>query len=141
MPGWRAVASRFNHPYAGPICTFAGVITMTGFPGRYSPCVNYFIFRGGRALHLLTASSVRRLQPNRRCQENRQWNARRSIPGSNPCSARNAAAKFRPLEKTHDVTILVTWVCVSIGAIIAIYAVTVSGPVDPEAFATMVAFP
>ena len=55
--------------------------------------------------------------------------------------SQRAAAKFRPLEKTHDVTILVTWVCVSIGAIIAIYAVTVSGPVDPEAFATMVAFP
>jgi hypothetical protein len=56
------------------------------------------------------------------------------------CSQR-AAAKIRPLEKTYDVTILVTWVCVSIGAIIAIYAVTVSGPVDPDAFATMVAFP
>jgi hypothetical protein len=56
------------------------------------------------------------------------------------CSQR-AVEKFRPFEKTYDLTILVTWVCVSIGAIIAIYALTVSGPVDPEAFATMVAFP
>jgi hypothetical protein len=55
--------------------------------------------------------------------------------------SQRAAVKFRPFEKTYDVTILVTWVCVSIGAIIAICAVTVSGPVDPDAFATMVAFP
>src|SRR5258705_5614031 len=38
MPGWRAVAGRFNHPYAGPICTFAGVITMTGFAGLQPLC-------------------------------------------------------------------------------------------------------
>ena len=53
----------------------------------------------------------------------------------------NALQKLRPVEKTYDVTILVTWACVAIGAVIAIYALTVSGAMDPEAFATMVAFP
>jgi hypothetical protein len=55
--------------------------------------------------------------------------------------SQHALQKFRPSEKSHDVTILVTWACVAIGAVIAIYALTVSGAVAPDAFATMVAFP
>jgi hypothetical protein len=55
--------------------------------------------------------------------------------------SQNALQKLRPVEKTYDVTILVTWASVAIGAIIAIYVLTVSGAMDPHAFATMVAFP
>ena len=55
--------------------------------------------------------------------------------------SQRASQKFRPFEKGYDATILVTGACVAVAAIIAIYALTVSGPVDPDAFATMVAFP
>jgi hypothetical protein len=50
-------------------------------------------------------------------------------------------SQARASERTHDVTILVTAACVIVGAMIAIYALAVSAPVDPETFATMVAFP
>ena len=55
--------------------------------------------------------------------------------------SQGASQKARPFEKSYDVTILVTAACIAIGAIIAIYALTVSGAVDPAALATMVAFP
>jgi hypothetical protein len=47
----------------------------------------------------------------------------------------------RPLEKSYDGTILVTAACAVIGAMIALYATAVSGAVDPNELATMVAFP
>jgi hypothetical protein len=52
-----------------------------------------------------------------------------------------AFEKFRPSEKSHDVTILLAWACVAIGATIAIYALTVPDPADPIDFSTMIAFP
>jgi hypothetical protein len=55
--------------------------------------------------------------------------------------SQHALQKFHPSEKSYDVTILVTGACVAIGATIAIYALTVSGAMDPNAFANMVAFP
>ncbi len=55
--------------------------------------------------------------------------------------SQRAFQKLRPLEKTYDLTILVAGACVIIAAIIAIYALTASGPMDPNAFTTMVAFP
>jgi hypothetical protein len=55
--------------------------------------------------------------------------------------SQRALQKFRPFEKTYDLTILVTEACVAIAAIVAIYALTASGPVDPDAFAMMAAFP
>jgi hypothetical protein len=55
--------------------------------------------------------------------------------------SQRAFQKLGPLEKTHDLTILVAGACVIIAAIIAIYALTASGPMDPNAFTTMVAVP
>ncbi len=52
-----------------------------------------------------------------------------------------AFEKFRPSEKSHDVTILLAWACVAIGATIALYAVTVPDAADPIDFSTMVTFP
>jgi hypothetical protein len=52
-----------------------------------------------------------------------------------------ALEKFRPSEKSHDMTILLAWACIAIGATIAICALTVSDPADPIDFSTMVAFP
>jgi hypothetical protein len=43
--------------------------------------------------------------------------------------------------KNYDGTILITVACVAIGAIIAFYAAAVSGAIDPNELATMVAFP
>jgi hypothetical protein len=45
------------------------------------------------------------------------------------------------LEKSFDWTILATGAFVIIGAIVAIYAVSVSGGADASELATMVAFP
>jgi hypothetical protein len=47
----------------------------------------------------------------------------------------------RSSERTYDVTILVTVACVAVGAVVAVYALVASGPIDPDAFANMVAFP
>jgi hypothetical protein len=52
-----------------------------------------------------------------------------------------AFEKFRPSETSYDVTILLAWACVGIGATIAIYALTVPDPADPIDFSTMVALP
>jgi hypothetical protein len=59
-------------------------------------------------------------------------------------STNSASLSFRnsrSQEKPYDWTILTTGVCVVVGAIVAIYAVTVSGAVDPNDLATVVAFP
>jgi hypothetical protein len=45
------------------------------------------------------------------------------------------------LEQSFDWTILATSAFIFIGAIVAIYAVTVSSGADPSELATMVAFP
>jgi hypothetical protein len=58
-------------------------------------------------------------------------------------------SKFQPMlrteprasEKTYDMTILVTAACIAVGAVVAVYALAASGPVDPDALANMVAFP
>ena len=57
-------------------------------------------------------------------------------------------AAIRPLfpagqaaRKSYDARVLFVSACIAIGAVIAIYALTVSGPVDPATFGTMVAFP
>jgi hypothetical protein len=47
----------------------------------------------------------------------------------------------RSSEKTYDMTILVTAACVAVGAVVAICALAWSGPVDPDTFVNMVAFP
>jgi len=47
----------------------------------------------------------------------------------------------RAPRKTYDSTILTSAAIIAVGAVVAIYALTVSGPVEPDAFATMVAFP
>jgi hypothetical protein len=52
-----------------------------------------------------------------------------------------AFEKFRPSGKSHDVTILLAWACVAIGATIAIYALTAPDAADPIDFSTMVTFP
>jgi hypothetical protein len=44
-------------------------------------------------------------------------------------------------EASYDITVLLTVVCVGIGAIIAVYALAVSAPIDPSALATMSAYP
>jgi hypothetical protein len=57
-------------------------------------------------------------------------------------------AAIRPLfpaeetaKKSYDAKILFVSACIGIGAVVAIYALTISGPMDPATFATMVAFP
>jgi hypothetical protein len=57
-------------------------------------------------------------------------------------------AAIRPLfpsgqtaRKSYDVRVLFVAACIAIGAVIAVYAVTVSGPMDPAMFGSMVAFP
>jgi hypothetical protein len=57
-------------------------------------------------------------------------------------------AAIRPLfpagetaRKSYDARILFVSACIGIGAVVAIYALTVSGPMDPTMFDTMVAFP
>jgi hypothetical protein len=55
--------------------------------------------------------------------------------------SQRAFQESRPSERFHDVMILVTGACIAIAAIIAIYALTVSGAAAPDAFPTMVAFP
>jgi uncharacterized membrane protein len=57
-------------------------------------------------------------------------------------------AAVRPLfpagqaaKKPYDVRVLFVSACIAAGAVIAIYALTVSGPVDPAMFGNMVAFP
>jgi hypothetical protein len=57
-------------------------------------------------------------------------------------------AAVRPLfpagqaaRKSYDGWILFVSACIGIAAVIAIYALTVSGLVDPAVFDTMVAFP
>jgi hypothetical protein len=56
-------------------------------------------------------------------------------------SASLSLKNSRPLEKSYDGTILITVACVAIGLIVAIYAAAVSGAIDPNELATMVAFP
>jgi hypothetical protein len=55
--------------------------------------------------------------------------------------SQRAFGKLRPAEKSHDATILITWACVAISAIIAICTLTLSGQVDPNDFTRMVARP
>jgi hypothetical protein len=57
-------------------------------------------------------------------------------------------AAIRPLfpagkttRKSYDARVLFVAACVAVGAAIAIYALTVSGPMDPAMFGSMVAFP
>jgi hypothetical protein len=57
-------------------------------------------------------------------------------------------AAIRPLfpagqaaRKSYDARALLVSACIGIAAVIAIYALTVSGPVNPAVFDTMVAFP
>ncbi len=57
-------------------------------------------------------------------------------------------AAIRPLfpegetaRKSYDTRILFVSACIGIGAVVAIYALTVSGSMDPAMFDTMVAFP
>jgi hypothetical protein len=57
-------------------------------------------------------------------------------------------AAIRPLfpsgqaaRKSYDARVLFIAACIAIGAVIAVYALTVSGPIDPAAFGSMVAFP
>ncbi len=45
------------------------------------------------------------------------------------------------VRKSYDARILFVSACIGIGAVVAIYALTVSGPMDPTMFDTMVAFP
>jgi hypothetical protein len=56
-------------------------------------------------------------------------------------SASLSLKNSRPLEKSYDGTILITVACVAIGAVVAVYAAAVSGAIDPNELATMVAFP
>jgi hypothetical protein len=56
-------------------------------------------------------------------------------------SASLSLRNSRPLEESYDGTILITGACVAIGAVVAIYAAAVSGAIDPNELATMVAFP
>jgi hypothetical protein len=56
-------------------------------------------------------------------------------------SASLSLKNSRPLERSYDGAILATTACVAIGVIIAIYAAAVSGAIDPNELATMVAFP
>jgi uncharacterized membrane protein len=44
-------------------------------------------------------------------------------------------------RKSYDARVMFVSACIAIGAVIAVYALTVSGPVDPAMFGTMVAFP
>jgi hypothetical protein len=55
--------------------------------------------------------------------------------------SQRAIGKLRPAEKSHDATILITWACIAIAAIIAISTLTLSGQVDPNEFARMAAHP
>jgi hypothetical protein len=57
-------------------------------------------------------------------------------------------AAIRPLfpagqtaRKSYDTRVLLVAACIAVGAVFAIYALTVSGPLDPATFETMVAFP
>ena len=57
-------------------------------------------------------------------------------------------AAVRPLfpagqavRKSYDVRVLFIAACITFGAALAIYALSVSGPIDPAMFGTMVAFP
>jgi hypothetical protein len=57
-------------------------------------------------------------------------------------------AAVRPLfpappaaRKSYDARVLFVSACIAVAAVIAIYALTVSGPADPAMFGTMVAFP
>jgi hypothetical protein len=57
-------------------------------------------------------------------------------------------AAVRPLypsgqaaRKAYDARVLFVAACIAIGAAIAVYALSVSGPIDPAMFGTMVAFP
>jgi hypothetical protein len=57
-------------------------------------------------------------------------------------------AAIRPLfpsgqaaRKSYDARVLFIAACIAIGAVIAVYALTVSGPIDPAMFGSMVAFP
>ncbi len=44
-------------------------------------------------------------------------------------------------RKSYDARILFVSACIGIGAVIAIYALTISGAIDPATFNTMVGFP
>ena len=44
-------------------------------------------------------------------------------------------------RKSHDARVLFIAASIAVGAAVAIYALTVSGPVDPTVFDSMVAFP
>jgi hypothetical protein len=57
-------------------------------------------------------------------------------------------AAIRPLfpsgqaaRKSYDARVLFIAACIAMGAAIAVYALTVSGPTDPAMFGSMVAFP
>jgi hypothetical protein len=57
-------------------------------------------------------------------------------------------AAIRPLfpsgqaaTKSYDTRVLFVAACIAVGAVIAVYALTVSCPMDPATFGTMVAFP
>jgi hypothetical protein len=45
------------------------------------------------------------------------------------------------VEQAYDPTRLPTFACLIAGAILALFAVALSGPIDPKLLATMVAFP
>jgi hypothetical protein len=57
-------------------------------------------------------------------------------------------AAIRPLfpsgkaaRKSYDARVFFIAACIAIGAVFAVYALTVSGPIGPAMFGTMVAFP
>lgn len=57
-------------------------------------------------------------------------------------------AAIRPLfpagqaaRKSYDTRVLFVAACIAIGAVFAVCALSVSGPVDPAMFSSMVAFP
>jgi hypothetical protein len=55
--------------------------------------------------------------------------------------SQRASSKLQPTERSHDATILLTWACIAIAAIIAISTLTLSRQVHPTDFATVVGHP
>jgi hypothetical protein len=47
----------------------------------------------------------------------------------------------RAARKSYGARVLFVAACIATGAVFAVYALTVSGPIDPAMFGTMVAFP
>ena len=50
-------------------------------------------------------------------------------------------ASGRTAGKSYDARVLFVAACIAVGAVFAVYALTVSGPIDPAMFGTMAAFP